>query len=274
MPYFSIITCAYNAGKTLADCIGSVESQLCGDYEHLFIDGFSSDETVPLIREYQARCPGRVRLHQLDPAGVTRAMNEGVAISEGEVILHLHGDDRLAGPDVLGFVRRQFDRSRAAVVVGNCLLTGNDAVRQTWPENRLARAVYKALIPVIMFHLNPIPHPSTFLSRAVFERNGGFDEAYKVVMDYDFWFRIFGRERVLVTDKVLSIYRFHSDTISTRQMDLGLREIDGIHARYRTEYPVRHFLYAAVLRPLLLAGKVLGGARKPPRQTPAPETSR
>ena len=274
MPYFSIITCTYNAGKTLSSCIESVESQLCGDYEHVFIDGFSSDGTVPLIRAYQERHPGKVTLHQIEPTGVTRAMNEGIAVSKGSVIVHLHGDDRLAGPDVLGSVKELFDGSRATVVVGNCLLTGNNVLKQTWPENPLARAVYKALMPVLMFHLNPIPHPSTYLSRSVFERHGRFDEEFKVVMDYDFWFRIIRKERFLTTDKVLSIYQFHADTISTRQMELGLREIDGIRAAYRQKYPVRYFLYAAVLRPLLLVGKVLGRAKIPSRQPSPPETSR
>lgn len=263
MPYFSIITCTCNAGKTLASCIESVENQLCDDFEHLFIDGFSTDETVSIILKYQARCPGKVRLYQLEPTGVTRAMNEGIAVSKGEVVMHLHADDGLAGPDVLGSVKELFDRSCATVVVGNCLLAGNTDLTQTWPKNPMARAVYKALITVIMFHLNPIPHPSTYLSRSVFERHGGFDEEFKVVMDYDLWFRIIGKERFLITDRILSIYRFHSDTISTRQKELGLREINRIHVRYKTEYPILHFLYMWILRPILLARKALKGARNP-----------
>jgi len=118
--------------------------------------------------------------------------------------------------------------------------------------------VYKALIPVLMFHLNPIPHPSTYLSRSVFERHGGFDEEFHVVMDYDFWFRIIGKERFLTTDKVLSIYQFHADTISTRQMELGLREIDGI--RKNTVLHIL-FLHAHHLpsAPILLVRKMLLG---------------
>ncbi len=273
-PFFSIITCTYNAGKTLSSSIESVENQLCGDFEHVFIDGFSSDGTVPLIRAYQERHPGKVMLHQIEPTGVTRAMNEGIAVSKGEVILHLHGDDRLAGPDVLGTVKKLFETSRATVVVGNCLLTGNNVLKQTWPENPLARAVYKALMPVLMFHLNPIPHPSTYVAKSVFESRGVFDEKFQVVMDYDFWFRILGKERLLATDKILSIYRFHSDTISSRQMELGLREIDGIRANYRLKYPLRHLLYAGLLRPLLLAGKALGTARNLTGQPSSPQTLR
>ena len=274
VPFFSIITCTYNAGNTLSSCIKSVESQCCADFEHLFIDGFSSDETVPLIKEYEARHPERVRLLQRQPAGVTRAMNDGIAAAKGSVILHLHGDDQMASPDVLRAVKELFDANPATVVVGNCRLEGNPAMKQTWPENRLMRSLYKALIPVLVFHLNPIPHPSTFVAKSVFERRGVFDEKFQVVMDYDFWFRILGKERLLATDKILSIYRFHSDTISSRQMELGLREIDGIHANYRLKYPLRYLLYAGLLRPLLLAGKALRTTKKLTGQRSSPQTLR
>jgi glycosyltransferase involved in cell wall biosynthesis len=262
MPCFSIITCTYNAGRTVAECIASVESQGCSDYEHLFIDGFSSDETMATVRAYQARSPGKVRFYQREASGVSRAMNEGVALSEGSIIVHLHGDDCLAGPDVLQTVKALFDRHHATVVVGNCLLTGNSVLKHTWPENRFLRFFYRTMMPVLMFHLNPIPHPSTYLSRSVFERHGGFAEGIKVVMDYDFWFRILKTERFVTTDKVLSIYRFHSETISTRQKELGLREIDEIHARYRTKYPVLFLLYAAVVKPSLFAKKMMKSISK------------
>jgi len=188
-------------------------------------------------------------------------MNMGISVSTGSVILHLHGDDRLAGPNVLSYVKRLFETTSAAVVTGNCRLEGNPAIKQTWPANPLVQRLYKVFAPSLMFHLNPIAHPSTYVSRAVFRRHGGFDEDYQVVMDYDFWFRILGKERLLVTDKILSIYRFHSDTISSRQMELGLREIEGIHAKYRLKYPFRYLLYAVFLKPLLLSVKALRGAR-------------
>lgn len=274
MPFFSIVTCTLNSMTTVEACISSVESQACGDYEHVFVDGGSSDGTLEIIHSYASRYSGRVCIHHLEPSGVTSAMNKGVAVSNGRVVLHLHGDDRLAGPNVLSSVKRLFETTSADVVTGNCRLEGNPAIKQTWPENPLARRLYKALMPFLMFHLNPIAHPSTYVSRAVFERHGGFNEDYQVVMDYDFWFRILPWERWAKTDEILSVYRFHSDTISSRQMELGLREIDGIHANYRLKYPLRYLLYAGLLRPLLLAGKALRTTKNLTGQRPSPQTLR
>ena len=57
----SIITATYNSGKTLRDTLDSVLRQTYSDYEHIIIDGASSDDTPAIVREYEARYEGRLR---------------------------------------------------------------------------------------------------------------------------------------------------------------------------------------------------------------------
>ncbi len=47
-PLFTIITATFNAADTLARTIESVDSQLSRDYEHVIIDGASSDNTLAI----------------------------------------------------------------------------------------------------------------------------------------------------------------------------------------------------------------------------------
>ena len=250
-PFFSIITCTFNSAEYLQETIDSVERQDFPAFEHIFIDAFSSDSTLPMIQAYQARCPSRVALHQLPAKGISNAMNAGVALARGEVIVHLHGDDRLASEKVLGSVRDLFAATEASIVVGNCMLTGRDPITYTWPRSKLKHLLLKLFLRPFMFYSNLIPHPSTYVMKSVFQKHGGFDEQYKVVMDYDFWFRVMRREKLFVTGEVLSIYRFHADTISTTQMALGLAEIDGIRDKYEGDYAFAYRVFALVLRPIL-----------------------
>ena len=257
MPFFSIITCTYNAGESLRNCIRSVECQCFEDYEHIFVDGFSTDSTPTILDEYAMRAKGRVRVFQSLPQGVTRAMNEGVGFSHGRTILHLHSDDRLADDEVLGRVHAIFQTTDPTVLIGDCLLTGHPSLSHTWPKNRFKRFVTKLCLQMTMFYSNPIAHPSTFLSKSVFDRHGLFDEKYKVVMDYDYWFRILKTEKIRMTDRVLSVYHFHSDTISSKQKALGIREIDEVRRKYRSLYPFAFMVSVLVLRPIIIAGKLL-----------------
>ena len=48
---FSIITCSLDSGKYIDVLIRSVEDQIYTNYEHIFIDGFSKDNTLQNIKK-------------------------------------------------------------------------------------------------------------------------------------------------------------------------------------------------------------------------------
>lgn len=256
-PFFSIITCTFNSAEYLQETIQSVERQEFRSFEHIFVDAFSNDSTISIIKAYQARCPDNVILHQLPPNGISNAMNVGIGLARGETILHLHGDDCLASGRVLGVVRDYFLSTKASIIIGNCMLTGRDRTGYTWPRNRLKLALLKFFFRPFMFYSNLIPHPSAYVLKRVFQRHGRFDEAYKVVMDYDFWFRVLRHESVFLTGEVLSVYRFHSDTVSTTQMALGLTEIEQIREKFRGDYALAYAVFSFFLRPLLSLRRLL-----------------
>ena len=51
MKKFSIITCTKNSSLTILDTINSVKDQNYENFEHIFVDGGSNDETVNLCNE-------------------------------------------------------------------------------------------------------------------------------------------------------------------------------------------------------------------------------
>lgn len=89
-PLFSIITITYNAGRELPPTLASVNSQSCTDYEHLIIDGASTDNTLAL-----ANAPGNLRRHTYSEPdkGLYDAMNKGLALARGQYVLFLNAGD-------------------------------------------------------------------------------------------------------------------------------------------------------------------------------------
>ena len=55
IPYFSIVTATYNIEKHIPKMLKSVESQTFKNFEHIFIDGYSTDRTWALIEDYKKR---------------------------------------------------------------------------------------------------------------------------------------------------------------------------------------------------------------------------
>ena len=86
----SIITVTKNSEKFLEDCILSVNNQTYKNYEHLIIDGNSSDDTKNIIKKHEKKIS--YYLSENDK-GIYDAMNKGINKSSGEIIGILNSDD-------------------------------------------------------------------------------------------------------------------------------------------------------------------------------------
>lgn len=101
-PLFSIITITFNAGSTLPPTLQSVDSQTFTDFEHLIIDGASTDGTVALASASRDTEAGRRRFVFSEPdKGLYDAMNKGLDRARGTYVLFLNAGDSFAAPDTL-----------------------------------------------------------------------------------------------------------------------------------------------------------------------------
>ena len=242
-PFFSIITCTYNSEKYLQDCINSVENQSFKDYEHIFIDGYSRDKTMNIIKKYQKHNPDRVKIYQYRPHGISQAMNMGIKHVRGNIICHLHSDDYFYSSQTMRRVKKEVKRHpKASLFVGDCLFKTGTRFRPVFPSNQIERFLHHTLIRSYIFLGNKIPHPSVFIKKAVFKRWKGFNESFKVVMDYEFWFRILRQERVVFIDEFLSVYRVHANTISNLKKQEGKQEIKKLFNRHKGKYFIEQII--------------------------------
>jgi glycosyltransferase involved in cell wall biosynthesis len=91
-PLVSIIIVVYRDRDALQQVIESVLPHVNKDLELIVIDGGSDDGTVELLRRFD----NEIDYWLSEPdKGIYDAMNKGVAVSQGEFILHLNAGDRL-----------------------------------------------------------------------------------------------------------------------------------------------------------------------------------
>ncbi len=93
----TIISVAYNSGKTIARTIESVLNQTYGNIEYIIVDGASKDDTVQVARQYQqafdAR-PGRSLTILSEPdKGMYDALNKGARMAHGVLVGQINTDD-------------------------------------------------------------------------------------------------------------------------------------------------------------------------------------
>jgi|GEM_PF-755800 len=203
-PLFSIITCTRNSSKYLVRNIKSIQSQSFKNYEQIFIDGFSKDKTVEIIKKYQETSPKNVKIYKSKPKGISNAMNIGITKAIGQYILVLHADDRFYDKDVLKKVYYQLlDNPNIDLLYGkiNVIEEDGNSIGQ-YP----ARKIYSFFPKYFSKYYNLIPHQGVFISKSVFRKFGGFDESLSSVMDVDYWLRIRNYTKWKFMNTVISNY--------------------------------------------------------------------
>jgi glycosyltransferase involved in cell wall biosynthesis len=218
----SVITVCLNSRPFIGETIESVLAQDYPDFEHVIVDGGSTDGTLDLIREYAGRDPRIVWTSGPD-RGISDAMNKGAAMASGEVLAHLNADDYYAGPDVLGRVAGCFTaRPEIEWLTGGLAFVAMDGTFLR--EARVRRYSFRRLL-----RGNIILHPATFMRRSAFREAGGFDPGLHYCMDYDLFLRLGSRSAPLCLDSRLTCFRVHP----------GSRSVVCSAAAYAEEFQVR-----------------------------------
>ena len=86
----TIITVTKNSEKYLKKNIDSVLSQNYKNYEHIIIDGNSTDNTIKIIKSYGNKVKF---IKNINDKGLYHAMNVGIKNSKGDIIGILNSDD-------------------------------------------------------------------------------------------------------------------------------------------------------------------------------------
>jgi glycosyltransferase involved in cell wall biosynthesis len=182
-PLISVITVSLNSGEFLEQTILSVKSQDYPWVEHIIIDGASTDQTIDIILKYQDHFAAWISEHD---RGIYHAMNKGISLARGDLLIFLNADDFFSGDSVLSTVASMArDANDVSVFYGNIHLIS--------PSGRHLRYIGAPLEgdQAQMLDTPPIPHPATFIRASVMREMSGFDENFRIAGDYDLLLRLF-----------------------------------------------------------------------------------
>ncbi len=132
-PLISIITVTFQAQATLQPTLDSVARQTYTAFEHLIIDGASTDRTLAMAADHRTAMQRRgisVGIFSEPDRGLYDAMNKGLHRARGRYVVFLNAGDRLHEPQTLqrvaDAVRDNADGKLPAVVYGETHLVDAD----------------------------------------------------------------------------------------------------------------------------------------------------
>lgn len=163
----SIIIPAYNAQRTLAECLTACLAQDYPDFEVIVVDDGSTDSTGAVARHFD-----RVRYHRQSNGGPASARNTGARLATGEILVYTDAD---CIPQA-DWLRQLIDGFEEGVVaVGGTYAIAN-------PTSRLARVVQAEIAARHRQFKGEVDFLGSFnvaYCRDAFEAVGGFDESYR-----------------------------------------------------------------------------------------------
>jgi glycosyltransferase involved in cell wall biosynthesis len=200
----SVIIPAWNASRTLGDCLDALERQSVprAEYELVVVDDGSHDGTLEI-----ARRPG-VNVLQQAHIGAAAARNLGVRASQGDLLFFTDADCAPA-PDWIAQMRAPFDDPRVDGAKGIYATHQPGVIArfvQLEYEDKYDRLRRRATIDFIDTY-------SAAYRRAPIEAAGGFDPLIQYAEDQEFSFRMAARGARLVFAPRAVVYHQHANSI-------------------------------------------------------------
>ena len=205
-PKISVLMPVYNAEKFLNESIDSILNQTFKDFEFIIINDASTDKTDRIIKSYKN--PMIKIINNKVNIGLTKSLNKGLGIAQGEYIARQDADD-VSIPERLDKQYNYLEEHRQIFLVG----TGVYYIDEKGNVKTIGKPLTgPELIKKTLFTNNCIYHPSIMFRN---EENNFYREKFLYTQDYDFYLILLSNGKDLDNIKNPFIkYRINPDGIS------------------------------------------------------------
>ena len=180
-PLLTIVTAVFNNEKFLEESILSLHNQKYANYEHIVIDGGSTDGTIDIIKKYEDKidywCSEKDK-------GIYDAFNKGMKLASGEYIGFLNSDDKYSDNAFEILIRYIKENTDKDFIFG--------AVKKHWG------ILYGYKPYKIYWSWGFYSSHSTgfFIKTESAKKVGLYNLKYKFSADYDYFFRMIVKEKL------------------------------------------------------------------------------
>lgn len=203
MPKVSVIIPCFNLGKYIHEAVDSVLAQTFQDFEIIVVNDGSTDAETNLILDNLNNL--KIKVIKTDNQGLARARNNGIARANGEYILPLDADDKIADSYLEKAIQVLDENENIGIVYCRAEFFDKENFKWDLPEYELSRFLIDNLI-----------FCSAFFRKADWETAGGYKSSMIYGWeDYEFWLSIIELEReVYQIPEHLFFYRQRSDSMA------------------------------------------------------------
>ena len=208
-----------NCSKYLRDAIESVYAQKYQDWEIIFWDNASTDNSADIAKNYDRKLRYFRGDHTI-PLGYAR--NMALEKATGSYVAFLDCDDVWL-PEKLEKQIELFNKNpEVALVYSNCYVIDKEGniMKMSFDTSKPARG---QAFNELFIRNNFIPLLTVVIRKKVRDKVGSFEPLYKMSEEYDLFLKIAYSHLIDYVDSPLAKYRVHSANFSNN-LNIGIKE--------------------------------------------------
>lgn len=264
---------AYNAAAFLDTAITSVLNQTFQDFELIFLDDASTDDT-PLIAEKYKNHPKVTYIRNPINLGMSKNWNKGISLCENKYVAKLDADDYYHPEFLDNAIDMLEENQNVGMVFSGLNWVTHDGTRIT----EMLPYTTSWIVEGNLFQANLLRKfvvygPTIVVKKECYEHLGSFLEEMRMHSDWEMWTRVASKYDIGYVNKILASALRHQnnitsksrmDTHTTDDFTLWLRLLDEEELPYQLDDNERVVLEAAMVRTVrsLLGNALSSGSHK------------
>jgi glycosyltransferase involved in cell wall biosynthesis len=169
---FSIITVVKNDVSNILITINSVRNQSYKNYEHIILDGNSSDGTSEVILRNKN---SKIHYIRKKDKNLYDAINKGILKSSGDYILLIHSGDFFYENNTLNMINK-FLQNKEDFIYGNLKFYKNFSIKRIWKIGKKKINKFNSFI---------LPHPTLVVNKKIVKKIK-YNTSYSIRSDADY----------------------------------------------------------------------------------------
>ena len=205
----SAVIPVHNGEKFIENSFKAVQENLLRHDEAIFIVNGTSDRTMKRLLQI-SNSESRVRIIELENAGLVNALNIGVQESRSKWIARFDVDDDYRS-DRLSLQRKLISNETVAIFSDYQIVGSANEDLGVIPSG-----VSHVPTTISLFGKNRTPHPAVVFSKDAFLESGGYKEEDFPAEDLGLWLRMTRAGEFCSVPLPLLSYRLHGNSVSLR----------------------------------------------------------
>ena len=215
----SIIMNYYNSDEYLKEAIDSIYAQTCNNWEIIFWDNCSTDNSSLIANSYD----GRLKYFLAEKTThLGEARNLALKEASGDYVAFLDCDD-LYLPDKIEIQLKAMQENNTVLSYGSWVkINKNGEAIKTYEMQERSGSMFESLLSNYTVNFQTLMIDNNYLNN----NNISFDEDMKFSPDFNLVLRIAYSVPVMAINEILAKYRVHSDSMSNNRKIDKLNDFD------------------------------------------------